>query len=401
MKTFIRGLYLCLFISIYIHSSSCSQGKPDEHNHDHADHDHAHDDHSGHDHSEHGHDDEHVLEEGQVEMSEQQFNRMGLELGEATVQPFHKTIKSAGRLEAPLGQEAVITARSSGIISFLKTDLVVGASVNRGETLAYISDRNIADGNLLDRSRLQLELAKQEYERAQQLIQDSLITMADFNQARANFEQAQLSNQTLSAGTSDRGQALSGPIQGYITNILVSEGSYVQVGQAIATISRSQKLLLRVDLTENYIAQLPHIHSANFKTGGSESIHDLSTINGRVLSYARTVDPESLRLPIYFEFDNNSQLLAGTFVEVYLKTQAQESLTVPLDALIEELGQYSVYIRESAGLYRKQAVQLGDNDGIQVQILNGLEPGTSIVTRGAYHLKLASMSSAIPHGHAH
>lgn len=304
-----------------------------------------------------------MLEEGQVEMSEQQFKRMGLAIGEATIQNFHKTIKSAGRLEAPMGQEAVITARSSGIISFSKPNLVIGASVTKGETLAYISDRNIVDGNLLDRSHLQLELTKQEYQRAQQLIQDSLITMADYNQAKANFEQAQITNQTLTTGTSDRGQAHSGPIQGYITDIMVSEGAYVQTGQAIAAISSSQKLLLRVDLTENHIAHLPHIHSANFKTAGSESIYDLSTINGRVLSYARTVDQETLRLPVYFEFTNSTQLLPGTFVEVYLKTQATQSLTVPIEALIEELGQYAVYVKESAGLYRKQAVQLGDNDG--------------------------------------
>ncbi|MGL4326473.1 MAG: efflux RND transporter periplasmic adaptor subunit, partial [Tannerellaceae bacterium] len=42
----------------------------------------------------------------------------------------------------------------------------------------------------------------------------------------------------------------------------------------------------------------------------------------------------------------------------------------------------------------------GDN-GSEVQILSGLKPGEVVVTKGAMQVKLASMSSAIPHGHSH
>ncbi|HLW51015.1 MAG TPA: hypothetical protein VKZ78_08575, partial [Sphingobacteriaceae bacterium] len=104
---------------------------------------------------------------------------------------------------------------------------------------------------------------------------------------------------------------------------------------------------------------------------------------------------------VYFEFDNTGHLLAGSYVEVYLKTRTVEALTIPLEALIEEQGNYAVYIQEANELYRKQAVQIGANDGSRVVITGGLEPETIIVSKGAYYLKLASMSSAIPHGHAH
>ena len=51
--------------------------------------------------------------------------------------------------------------------------------------------------------------------------------------------------------------------------------------------------------------------------------------------------------------------------------------------------------------YVKKEVKIGANDGKNVMILSGINSGDVIVTEGAYQVKLASTSSAIPHGHEH
>ena len=77
-------------------------------------------------------------------------------------------------------------------------------------------------------------------------------------------------------------------------------------------------------------------------------------------------------------------------------------LSVPVSALIEEQGVYSVFIRLDEEGYKKQWVTLGANNGSEVQILSGLKPGDEVVTRGAYQIKLSSASNAIPaHSHSH
>ena len=63
-------------------------------------------------------------------------------------------------------------------------------------------------------------------------------------------------------------------------------------------------------------------------------------------------------------------------------------LSVPVSALIEEQGVYSVFIRLDEEGYKKQWVTLGANNGSEVQILSGLKPGDEVVTRGAYQIKL-------------
>ena len=65
-------------------------------------------------------------------------------------------------------------------------------------------------------------------------------------------------------------------------------------------------------------------------------------------------------------------------------------------------GVYSVFIRLDEEGYKKQEVKLGANNGAEVQILSGLKPGDTVVTQGAYQVKLASASNAIPaHTHNH
>jgi membrane fusion protein, heavy metal efflux system len=53
-------------------------------------------------------------------------------------------------------------------------------------------------------------------------------------------------------------------------------------------------------------------------------------------------------------------------------------------------------------LLKKEKSNLGGNDGKIVQVISGLKEGERVVTKGAYAIKLASASGAIPeHGHSH
>ena len=50
----------------------------------------------------------------------------------------------------------------------------------------------------------------------------------------------------------------------------------------------------------------------------------------------------------------------------------------------------------------RRPVQLGKRNGEYVEVLTGLKAGEYVVTKGAYQVKMASMSSQVPaHGHEH
>jgi multidrug efflux pump subunit AcrA (membrane-fusion protein) len=75
-------------------------------------------------------------------------------------------------------------------------------------------------------------------------------------------------------------------------------------------------------------------------------------------------------------------------------------LSVPHTALTEEQGIYFVYVQLDEECYERREVKLGLDNGRDVQILSGVHAGERIVTQGAYHVRLASVSKAIP-GHSH
>ena len=102
-----------------------------------------------------------------------------------------------------------------------------------------------------------------------------------------------------------------------------------------------------------------------------------------------------------FELDNNSDIIPGSYVEVYLKTRKSEDcIAVPLESIVESQGVYSVFVKIEDDAFMKKDVELGMSDGVNVQILSGLDEGEELVTKGAMQIKLASVS-AVPSGHNH
>ena len=90
-------------------------------------------------------------------------------------------------------------------------------------------------------------------------------------------------------------------------------------------------------------------------------------------------------------------------MEIYLISKPMENaLAIPVSALTNELGTFYVYVQVDEEGYRKQEVTLGANNGKEVQVLKGLRFGDRVVTQGAYQVKMASASGAIPgHSHSH
>jgi RND family efflux transporter MFP subunit len=188
---------------------------------------------------------------------------------------------------------------------------------------------------------------------------------------------------------------------GYIKNPLVKEGDYVEVGQPLATVTQNNRLFLRADVSERYYKYLNGITSANIKTPYDNQVYELEALNGKLLSYGKSAG--SFYVPVTFSFDNKGDIMPGSFVEIYLLSKPMENtIVLPIEALTEEQGLYFIYIQKCAESYRKQEVKLGASNGKEVQILSGVTPGDKVVVKGAYHVKLASASNALPaHSHEH
>jgi hypothetical protein len=107
---------------------------------------------------------------------------------------------------------------------------------------------------------------------------------------------------------------------------------------------------------------------------------------------------------VSLQIDNIGSFLSGGFVELYLKTlSSSKTITVPVTALLEEQGVYSVLVQVNPELFEKKEVTIGVTDGIRTEITSGLSKDERIVTKGAIQVKLAQSTNSLdPHsGHVH
>lgn len=405
-KLYLLGAFFCTLLL-----ASCGGKKDHNHDHEHgtecSEHNHEGHDHGSEGHNHEGEDHDHEHEAEATHSDEIIFPQAKAEAAGVTVetiQPktFHQIIKTSGQVLAAQGDETVVVATVSGVVSF-KSPVTDGMTIRQGAQLLVLSSKDMIDGNPVQRAKVTYEIAKKEYERAQGLLESKIVSEKDFNQIKQSYENARISYEAVAKNQTAGGQVITSPMSGFIKSCLVSEGDYVQVGQPLVSITQNRRLFLRADVSEKYYGYLKNITTANFKTPYDDKVYELPELKGRLLSFGKASGAASFFVPVTFEFDNRGDVIPGSYVEVYLLSSPMNNvLALPHAALTEEQGLFFVYIQVDEEGYKKQEVTLGADSGKEVQILTGLNPGDRVVTKGAYQVKLASASNAIPaHSHEH
>lgn len=346
------------------------------------------------------HEESHEHSSDVIVLEPEKAEAAGVKADTITPGAFHGVITTGGKILSASGDETTIVATSAGVVS-LSRPVTEGMAVGQGSTIFSITSSGLQDGDVSQRARITYETAKSEYERAQKLIADKIITEKEYLAAKADFENAELAYKAVGGGNGSKGVAVKSPAGGYVKECLVKAGDYVEVGQPMMVVTQNRHLYLRAEVPERDYAAINQVSSAKFKTSYSDKVYDIKDLNGRLLSYGKTSGSSSSFIPVTFEFDNASGLIPGAFAEVYLLTNDRSNvISVPVSALTEEQGVHFVYIREDEECYRKQEVRLGASDGQQTEITEGLKGGEVLVTEGAIHVKLASAGKSIP-GHTH
>lgn len=374
----------------------------------HHDHDHEHDHGHVHIHGEHshGHEDgdehDHDHEDGVIVFSEEQAEMAGLETETLTLGSFAEVIRVSGQVSAAQGDEAAIVARTSGIVNYTRDHLSEGSEVRNGEVIARVSAEGIAGGDVIAQSNLALATAKAAYERAQRLISDSIISQKEFEKAQLEYESARLA---ANAGNGGKGGAsVASPLKGFIKQVLVKQGEYVEAGQIIATVTKSCNLQLRAEVPERHFSSLTKVRSANFKMGYDDIARSLDELGGHLVAIGKIADEGSAYIPVTFEFTNTGSVVPGSFADIWLIMQNRENvLTIPVSALSEAQGVFYAYIQhdDDDDHFERRELRIGSSDGLRVEVLSGLAEGEKVVIKGVSQVKMAGATGVIPDAHNH
>ncbi len=349
----------------------------------------------GHNHS-HGHN--HASENSdEITLNPEDANKFGVYTQMVKPGQFNEIIKVSGQIMPATDDQHVISAPSSGIVTFAN-GINEGQKVHAGTVIANISSKNISGGDPNEVAKIALDAAKRELDRVTPLHADGIVSTKEYNEIKQTYDKAKAAYSGNKSGS--YATALSA---GTIVRLHTKQGEYVNAGQVIATVSSNEKLTLRADLPERYYNSLATISSANFRTSYSDSIISLSDVNGKLITPTEiATNAQNGYIPVYFSFDNNGKAISGSFAEIYLIGETRHDvISLPIDAITEQQGKHYVYVKLDDECYEKRLVTLGSSNGKEVEIKSGLTRKDEVVSRGAIIIKLAESSGAIPEGHSH
>lgn len=390
----LKKSFYCLSLFVLAVCMAACGSKGHDHDHDHEDETEQHAGEAGDDHD---HGDEIIL-------TPEKARAAGVKVETIMPGTFHGVIHTSGKVLSASCDETTVVATISGRVSY-KNHVSEGLKVAGGMQLFSITSAGmqVADGDPVQRARIDYERAERDYTRARLLVKDRIISEKDLAVAKAEYEAARLTYTSMQKTRSAGGVVVTAPRGGYVKQCLVAGGDYVEAGQPLAVITQNKHLYLRAEIPEREFKELNKIRCAKFRTSYSDRLYDITDMGGHIQSYGRSAEVNNSYIPVVFEFNNTGDVVQGSYAEIYLITQERENvLTLPLTALTEEQGVHYIYIQVDKEGYRKQEVTLGESDGERVEILSGLKKGDKVVTKGAIQVKLASAANAIPaHTHNH
>lgn len=322
-------------------------------------------------------------------------------------EPFGQVIKTTAQIQSAPGDETFITAKINGLIQLKDMNLLEGKSITKGQNFLSILGNQLADNNSSVRfleAQNNFEKAKSDYERLKELAKDKIVSERELLIAKNEFDNTKIVYTNLKQNFNASGQNIKSPINGFIKQVFIKNGQSVEAGDALLLVSNNKQFVLHSEIQQKYMPYLSSINSVVIQTPDKEKTYTLEELNGRIASIGRSANTDNYLIPLNIQIENNGDFIPGGFVKVFLKTQSNaQAMTLPNTALLEEQGNFFVFVQINPELFEKRQVKTGETDGLKTEIISGIDREERIVCKGAILIKLAKGAAILdPHsGHVH
>lgn len=357
-----------------------------------------------------------------IAFTKEQRWKVDFATAEVVMRPIRAVVKATAVLRARPDKEALLTAIAAGQIQPAGVFPSLGQSVRKGQVLAYLVPRLGGETDIATlraatgKAKVEHDLASQELTRLESLYAQEAVPEKRVLAARAA---AALAKVELDAARQRLGQyggevggggiALRAPVAGTVADVRVIPGAYAEAGAPLFHIVDRSRLWLELRVPESDVAKLSSPSGAAFQVAGglaneATGIEIVPGKNGRLVAVGGVVDATTRTVPVVFEFAPGARPLPiGMAVQAQVFAGgAREAVAIPASSVLDEGGLSVVFVQLGGESFERRQVRLGAREGDWVEVLDGLTPGSRVVSRGAYLVKLAATGTAqIGHGHAH
>lgn len=246
-------------------------------------------------------------------------------------------------------------------------------------------------------------LADYEYQRSIPLNKEIQEARAEVETARIETQNLRQSLQVLGVGVNSPNASMQNvsrvsvvaPLGGVVTERQVNPGTGVQAGQAMFTLSNISSVWVTANVPQQQLGQIRIGTPAEVRTGSDRISARVTYIDTQLNEDTRTA---RVRISVA---NPGERLKAGMFVDVGFQAGVSEDgeneLVVPTDA-IQRIGARTVVFipkKDEPGEFEVREIRIGGDVSGYTQLLEGLELGEKVVTKGSFTLKAQLQKGSI------
>lgn len=332
-----------------------------------------------------------VADRAEVRLGEDAIKRAGVQTVEAKVDVVGRKARTVGRVVSDETRVKVVSTKVGGWIEKLHVNYT-GQKVEKGQPLLTLySPELLSTQEEFLRARATAEKLSRSGDPSARESGDELVRMAQKRLELFDVPEASIL-ELVKTGKPQRSITLRAPQSGYVTGKEVFEGTKIEGGMPLFTLTDLSRVWVEADLYE-YEAQKVKV--------GDEAHLALpfapdTSFMGKVTFVSPVVDPESRTIKARFEFPNSQGALKpGMFADVHFSFEKAMGVVVPDSAVMDTGARKLAFVERETGTFEPRLVEVGSRgDGMAI-ITKGVRAGEKVVVRANFLLDSESRLRAV------
>jgi membrane fusion protein, multidrug efflux system len=305
-----------------------------------------------------------------------------------TKEKWDRSVESVGSLRAVQGAD--LSTEESGVIA--KILFENGAEVKEGDLLVEL-DTDTEQANLRS-AEAEQDLARTVYERTRRLRANNTVPQSDLDAAESQLRKMTALVEQLKATI--RKKQINAPFSGRLGIREVNLGQFVNNGDKIVSLQSLDPIFVDFLLPQQLIAALQPGQQLRVIT----DVYPGETFEGTLTAVNTEIDPVTRNIRLQGTLPNaEGRLRPGMFGRVLLNLgEAEEVTAIPATAVVAATYGDSVFVvGEETGedgtsrlVAQQRFIRTGRALGDFIAVTEGLQPGETVVSAGAFKLRNGS-----------
>ena len=222
-----------------------------------------------------------------------------------------------------------------------------------------------------EQSRIAYEMARKAYLRVKNIYESNGLSRQEYDNAESQYRVSLANWESIQKMVEVRA-----PIAGFLTKLNVQKTDNVDPGTPLFTISEYSRQKATIWVSDNEIFQIKKGQKAYAEWNGI-------TIPGEVVKVDLSMDQQKNAFAVLVEFDNRfHSVLSGVMADIKIITYTNEdAIVLPRKDLVNDGDAWYAYL-VNGQTCRKQPVEIGHQQGMNMEISTGLTSGDQVIVEG-------------------